>query len=77
MCSFGVEANIYFLPTLFIEYVLQLILARRERHNRHNHRRPNIGHAIAGLARERNPLEMDDVGDNVEELTWARVSLSF
>lgn len=50
---------------------MQLVLARRQRRNI---RRPNIGHAIAGLARDRNPVEVDDVGDNIDELTWARVS---
>lgn len=51
-------------------YLLQLVLARR---HRRNIGRPNIGHAIAGLARDRNPLEVDDMGNNVDELTWARV----
>ena len=54
---------------LFLLFV-QLVLARRQRRNG---RRPNIGHAIAGLARDRNPLDADDLGDNVDELTWARV----
>ena len=40
-------------------------VVRRPRPNRH----PNIGHAIAGLAREGNGLDFEDV----EELTWARV----
>ena len=39
------------------------------RRPRPNNRHPNIGHAIAGLAREGNGLDFDDV----EELTWARV----
>lgn len=44
----------------------QAPVARRPRLN---NRHPNIGHAIAGLAREGNGLEFEDV----EELTWARV----
>ena len=50
---------------------LQLILARRQRNNR----RPNIGRAIAGLARDRNPADGEEVGDNIDELTWARVHM--
>ncbi len=37
---------------------------------RPNNRHPHIGHAIAGLAREG---DLDDV----EDLTWARVRLYF